>query len=109
MSVFTEAWELMAERVHSLALEKGWWDRDSSICEKLCLVHTEISEAVEGDRHGNPPDDKLTEFSSVEAELADAVIRIMDLEQRYNLNIAAAIEAKHEFNKSRPYKHGKLY
>ena len=45
----------------------------------------------------------------MEAELADAIIRIMDFAQEYDLNLADAILAKHEYNKSRPYKHGKAF
>jgi NTP pyrophosphatase (non-canonical NTP hydrolase) len=57
-------------------------------------------------RHGNPPDDHIPEFSGVEAELADVVIRIMDYAFARGLNIAGAIEAKAKYNESREMKHG---
>ena len=54
----------------------------------------------------------LTQISSPEgipAEIADVVIRIMDMCDHYGIDLAAAIEEKHEFNKTRPYLHGKKF
>ncbi len=72
-------------------------------------MHSELSEALEAMRHGNPPDDKIPEFSGVEAELADAVIRIFDYAGARGLRLGEAIVAKAQFNKSRPPKHGKQF
>jgi NTP pyrophosphatase (non-canonical NTP hydrolase) len=69
-------------------------------------MHSELSEALEALRHDNPPDDKIPNFSGLEAELADVIIRIMDFSAHYNLAIAEAILAKIEFNKTREFKHG---
>ena len=57
-------------------------------------------------RAGNPPDDKVPEFSGLEAELADVVIRIMDLEQKLDLNVGGAIVAKNKMNDGREHMHG---
>lgn len=48
------------------------------VSQKLLLIHSEISEATEGFRK-NLNDDKLTEYSQLEVELYDAMIRILDL------------------------------
>jgi NTP pyrophosphatase (non-canonical NTP hydrolase) len=74
--------------------------------ELIALAHSELSEALEGLRHDNPPDDKIPEFSSAEAELADLVIRAMDMAQANGWNLSTAIVAKAKFNQTRPHKHG---
>ena len=74
--------------------------------EKIALMHSELSECLEGLRHGNPPDDKCPEFSSAEVELADTIIRIFDLAERRGWNVADALFAKTLYNRSRPHKHG---
>jgi len=70
------------------------------VAEKLCLVHSEVSEAMEGARK-NLPDDKLPHRSMIEVELADAIIRILDLCGAMNLDLAGAIFEKLAYNKTR--------
>jgi len=98
----------MAYEVHELATEKGWWNQDRNILELICLIHSELGEATEAAR--DPGRSPKIPFSKVEEELADAIIRILDASEHLNLNIAGAIIAKHEYNKTRPQRHGgKLY
>jgi len=69
-------------------------------------MHSELSEALEADRHGNPPDDKIPEFSGIEAELADTIIRILDTAEADGLDVIGAMVAKAEMNVGRSHKHG---
>jgi len=90
---------------HKAAEDAGWWKPNDTanplmFSNKLCLIHSEISEAMEGDRK-SLPDDKLPHRPMREVELADAVIRIFDLAGAYNLDIAGAIVEKMEYNAQR--------
>ena len=106
---FQSAWADIAYLVHLTAVEKGWWDGDRNDAEAIALMHSELSEALEALRQGNPPDDKVPEFRGVEAELADVVIRIMDMAQARGWRVGEAICAKMAYNNTRQRKHGKQF
>jgi NTP pyrophosphatase (non-canonical NTP hydrolase) len=106
---FAESFEAMGYLVHQVAVSKGWWEEERNPGEMIALMHSELSEALEGLRKGNPPDEHLPEFKSVEVELADCIIRIMDFAARWGLRVGDALVSKHAFNATRPYKHGKVF
>ncbi len=109
-SPFRRGWNNVAQDAHENAVNKGFWPEEGrNDGELLALIHSEISEALEAIRAGNPPDDKLPQFTGAEVELADAVIRIMDMALARQWRVAEAIEAKMAFNKTRAYKHGKAF
>ena len=92
------------KEVHDLAVEKGFYDNTTKreVPELLCLIHSEISEALEGYRNDIPQGEK----GCLAEELADAVIRIWDLCEYLNIDIAQEVNRKHYINKTRPYRHG---
>lgn len=107
--VFIDLWNDLSLVIHRNAVDKGFWEEERNDGEMIALMHSELSEALEGIRHGNPPDSHCPEFSSAEIEFADCIIRIMDMGHRRGYNIAKAIIAKHNYNTTREYKHGKSF
>ncbi len=77
---------------------------------KQMLVITEIAEYVEGLR-STTPDKDCAElgFSNEEVEVADAIIRLLDLAAHRKYRIGDAIMAKMSKNCGRPYQHGRLF
>ena len=100
------------EECYSIAKEKGWYDSNQdTIFTKLLLVHAEISEAVEELRKGKDPTEiYFSEGGKPEGfpiEIIDAYIRMFDLCKKWNVDLDKAYQLKTEYNKSRPYRHGK--
>lgn len=109
MGHFERNWNSVSKKVYMNAVNHGFWKEKPNDGERMALIHAEISEALEALRDGNPSSSKIIEFSSLEEELADAVIRIMDYSFGMDLDIAGAIIAKIEYNQSREYMHGKSF
>ena len=83
--------------IHECAREHGWWDIKREYPELLCLVHSEVSEALEAYRNKT---DNLPE------ELADIIIRVFDMSVYFGIDIIAEVAKKHKTNLKRPYRHG---
>ena len=110
--------QTLQQKIHQDNVKAGWWtDLETKqdlakealkntrlgkalVAEKLCLVHSEISESMEATRKGLM-DDKLPHRQGIEVELADAVIRILDLCGALELDLANAIAEKLSYNSSR--------
>lgn len=89
---------MLSEDIHETAVSKGWWEGEKNVPELLCLVHSEVSEALEAYRK-----DDLANFAE---ELADIVIRVFDMSVGLKVDIEHEILTKMEANEKRSYRHG---
>lgn len=92
----------LIEDCYLVAKEKGWWDKERSDAEIIALMHSELSEALEAMRNHGTKDD-------IAEELADCCIRIFDYCGAKQIDLYAALVKKIEYNKTRPYRHGKKF
>lgn len=111
----------LANEIGDTAEGKGFWDYDTIgddglIPTKLALVHSEVSEALAVHRDDYDDDDpdvhtRMTPMQeeSFTEELADILIRVLDLAGYYDLDIGNSVLDKMEKNRGRPYRHGKRY
>jgi hypothetical protein len=105
----------LTDLIHTGNVKAGWWTNletgedltsklgdkpKRNIPEMLCLIHSEVSEAMEGHRK-NLMDDKLPHRPMLEVELADAVIRILDMCGGLGLDLQGAIYEKLAYNAQR--------
>lgn len=125
---FTHHFLELQKIIHNDMIQNGFWNQcrinedadmakglpnfDPSLRntgEAIALMHSELSEALEADRKNIKESEHIPNFSGLEEEFADVIIRIMDFAEANELRIPEAILAKCEFNRSRPYKHGKNF
>ncbi len=121
----------LAKEIHENSKKKGFFDEPKNIGEMLCLIHSEVSEALEADRkckYANMEAFESLMFfvsyrdyerfkiafkndiaSSFEDELADIMIRVMDLAAFKGIDLEKHIELKMKYNSLQEHKHGKKY
>lgn len=108
----------MQQAAHQNSRNHGFWDGQKItnplvIPTKLALIHSEVSEALEDNRNGihTTRIEIVNERNTGKpigfpTELADVVIRCMDLAEAMGIDLWAEIERKHAYNITRPLKHG---
>ena len=114
----------LAKEIHEGNAARGFWEDDRKLTEVVMLTVCELAEAIEADRAGKwvtendlikylnkyePDVFRETIKDTVQDEIADAIIRILDFSHKFNIDLDFHIKAKLNYNASRPYKHGKSY
>jgi len=127
----------ISQEIHQNNINKGFWEdnENKNVGEVLMLCVSELSEALEAHRKGKfsdlealkrsvdssgpIPENLLMTMTSMhfevfvkdtfEDEIADTVIRLFDLCEGFGIDIETHIRLKTNYNKTRPFKHGKKY
>ena len=98
----------MQRQSHLTAKQKGRWDEPREFPELIALAHSELSEALEEYRTWGTP--KIVwrdqEPTGIPIELADVVIRLLDIAEWMGFSLEEAVNIKMVFNTTRPWRHG---
>lgn len=108
----------LAESIHKDNVDRGFYDEPRETGTMLMLIVSELSEALEAyrkdkfvdknDLEGEFDKDKFKEKvkDTFEDEIADALIRILDMCGHMDIDIAKHVYQKLLYNRTRGYKHG---
>lgn len=96
-----------AAECHATSRDNGF--KKLTTMERLLMIHTEVSEAVEVLRENPEKMSTKIPHPQFDEELADIVIRVLDLAASLDIKLSKVIKAKARFNKGRPWKHGKNF
>ena len=103
----------LRDKAHATAKSKGWHEYDGEpstvqIVAWMALIHSEVSEATEEVRVGNlkPRNSARSRPLGLPSELADVIIRVLDVCGALNIDIEEAVRLKMAYNETRPNRHG---
>lgn len=119
----------LGQEIYANAKSKGFYDdgKAQNIGERLCLIHSEVSEALEADRKNRYTKSNIIDLNNVEYdsdfvaffneqvkdthedEMADILIRVLDHCAFKGIDIEQHVKAKMRYNSTREKLHGKKY
>lgn len=124
---------ILSKKIYQANKEKGFWDQERNVGEMLMLITGELSEGLESLRKGRVMDsDRLMSYleqadaihreggfavdcfesqikDTFEDEIADALIRILDLCGGMGIDIQFHVNEKLLYNATRARLHGKKF
>lgn len=91
-----------------IAEEHGWHEGQINVPERLALIHSEVSEALEDHRNGafELRTDECGKPVGFPSEIVDVLIRVFDLAGQLGIDLDRAYEIKTAYNRTRSYRHG---
>lgn len=92
----------MQKVIERINRDKGWYDVERTVGDLVSLIHSEVSEALEAFRKS--PEETMQE--DIGEELADIIIRTLDMASRLGVDMQVVLERKIEKNRHRGYRHG---
>lgn len=98
---FIDIFNQVSAKIADIAISRGFYKFTRNDGQDVALMHSELSDALEYMRHGNPKSDNIPEFTGVEENLADVIVRVMSYAFKYRYRVGEALIEKMKFNSSR--------
>src|SRR5574337_772368 len=106
--------EAAADHVEEVNKKNGWYEDNRTFGDEIALLHSEVSEALEAYRNWGLEDatgpivdvEHVVKPEGVGSELADVLIRLLDMTKRHGIDLYAEFVRKMTYNETRGYRHG---